>query len=280
LVNLSSFEKTGSNPSYSKNQFPSNHNFSLGDKNQNIRTSGSDGINLNSERVDIQPLETPIVGLSTKYDNGTMTGAYLKGLGDGLGSVGDMILNPVNTLNGMGNALLNLGDTYNAFNNLANDYFATIRNGDGQKFAYYTGNIIGVFAGSEVAGGAASRLSQAGKTAFMARHVTTSDGFLFGSIGFKTPVDLKVGLYSSENTLKYGVFQWSTIAPEVLTKNQWFGRRMLQITPEFQETLGPWSSQVIPQGTYLKIGLVGSQNGVGFGSWIQLYAPQGVNFIK
>jgi len=71
----------------------------------------------------------------------------------------------------MGNAILNLGDTYNAFNNLVNDYFATIRNGDGQKFAYYSGNILGVFAGGEVAGGAASRLSQAGETAFMARSV-------------------------------------------------------------------------------------------------------------
>ena len=58
--------------------------------------------------------------------------------------------------------LLNQGDTYIAFNNLANDYFATIRNGDGQKFAYYTGNILGAFAGGEMAGGAASRLSQAG----------------------------------------------------------------------------------------------------------------------
>ena len=63
----------------------------MGGKNQNIRTSGSNGINQNSEQrnsaVDIPPLETPIVGLSTDYDNGTMTGAYLKGLGDGLGSV-------------------------------------------------------------------------------------------------------------------------------------------------------------------------------------------------
>ena len=142
---------------------------SQGDRTPNIRISGFNGLNQNSERIDIQPLETPIVGLSTKYDNGTMTGAYLKGLGDGLGSVGDMILNPVNTLNGMGNALQHPVDTYFAFNNLANDYFATIRNGDGQKFAYYTGNMIGVFAGGELAGGAASRLSQAGETAFMAR---------------------------------------------------------------------------------------------------------------
>ena len=165
--------KTGSNPSYSKNQFPSNQNFSLGDKNQYIRTSGSNGLNQNSEQrksaVDIQPLETPIVGLSTKYDNGTMTGAYLKGLGDGLGSVGDMILNPVNSLNGMGNALQHRVDTYFAFNNLVNDYVAAIKNRDGQKVAYYTGNFLGAFAGGEVAGGAASRLSQAGRTARMAR---------------------------------------------------------------------------------------------------------------
>ena len=136
--------------------------------------------------------------------------------------------------------------------------------------------------GGEAAGVAASRLGQAGKAAWLGRaaRFTTSDGFLFGSIGFKAPFDFKVGLYASENTLKYETFNWSTIAPEVVTKNQWFGRNMLQITPAFQETLGPWSSQVIPQGTYLRIGLVGPQTGVGFGSWLQLYAPQGVNFIK
>ncbi|MDD4970330.1 MAG: hypothetical protein PHT07_12970 [Paludibacter sp.] len=99
----------------------------------------------------------------------SMPGACLNGLADGLGSVGDMVLHPVNTLNDMGNAFLNLGDTYTAFNNLANDYFATIRNGDGKKFAYYTGNFLGVLAGGEMTGGAASRLGQAGKTAFLAR---------------------------------------------------------------------------------------------------------------
>ena len=108
-------------------------------------------------------------GIDLETSTMPMTSAYLNGLSDGVNSVGNMILDPVNTLNGMGNAILNLGETYNAFNNLANDYFTTIRNGDGQKFAYYTGNIIGVFAGGEVAGGAASRLSQAGETAFMAR---------------------------------------------------------------------------------------------------------------
>jgi len=84
LVNLSSFEKTGSNPSYSKNQFPSNQNFSLGDKNPNIRISGFNGLNQNSERVVIQPLETPTVGLSTKYDNGTLSASKLNAVQTGL----------------------------------------------------------------------------------------------------------------------------------------------------------------------------------------------------
>ncbi len=113
-----------------------------------------------------------------------------------------------------------------------------------------------------------------------AKGVTTSDGFLFGSIGFKTPFDLKVGLYASENTLKYGSFKWSTMTPNVLSNTNWFGRNMLQITHEFQPTLGVWNSQIIPKGTYIKMGLVGPQNGGGVGTWIQFYAPQGVKYIK
>ena len=106
-----------------------------------------------------------------------------------------MILNPVNSLNVMGNALLNLGDTYNAFNNLANDYFGAIKNGDGQKVAYYTGNFLGIMAGGEVAGGAASRLSQAGRTAFMAR---MGEGAKFwpsnkGAIGGENMTTLQIG---------------------------------------------------------------------------------------
>ena len=137
----------------------------------------------------------PLPGIDLETSTMPLTGAYLNGLSDGVSSVGSMILHPVNTLNGMGNALQHPVDTYFAFNNLVNDYVGAIKNGDGQKVAYYTFNFLGVLAGGEVAGGVASRLSQAGGTAFMARHVTTSDGFLFGSIGFKTSVDLKVGLY-------------------------------------------------------------------------------------
>jgi hypothetical protein len=124
-------------------------------------------------------------------------------------------------------------------------------------------------AGFMFGGGASSSIS-----------ATTADGFLFGSIGFRTPVTLKVGLYVSEKTMKYGTFNWSTMAPKVLSNYHWFGRRMLQITPDFQSTLGQWSSQIIPKGTYIRIGLVGPQNGAGFGTWLQLYAPKGVNFIK
>ncbi len=117
---------------------------------------------------------------------------------------------------------------------------------------------------------------------WLGKNMTTADGFLFGSIGFKTPINLNVGLYASENTLKYGTFKWSTMAPSFLSNTEWFGRRMLQISPEFQPKLGTWSKQVIPKGTYLKIGFVGPQKGLGFhtGSWLQLYAPQGVKFIK
>lgn len=110
--------------------------------------------------------------------------------------------------------------------------------------------------------------------------VTTSDGFLFGSVGFKTPINLNVGLYASQNTIKYGTFKWSTIAPRLLTNNSWFGRRMLQISPDFQKTIGPWSNQTIPKGTYIRVGLVGPQPNMNFGTWLQFYAPKGVNFVK
>nr|WP_314499697.1 hypothetical protein [uncultured Chryseobacterium sp.] len=90
--------------------------------------------------------------------------------------------------------------------------------------------------------------------------LTTAEGFLGGSIGFNLQFNLKVGLYASENTLKYGTFKWSTIAPKFLTRNEWFGRNMLQITPEFQPTLGNWSSQIIPKGTRIQVGLVGSNH--------------------
>ena len=110
--------------------------------------------------------------------------------------------------------------------------------------------------------------------------VTTADGFLFGSIGFTTTRNINVGLYASQNTLKYGTFKWSTIAPNSFTKSSYFGRNMLQITPKFQPALGTWSSQVIPSGTHLRIGLVGPQKGVGWGTWLQIYAPKGVQFVK
>lgn len=247
-----------------------------------IHIMGSNLLSQSYQTANLSSLSTPKVGVNVTPSafSMPMTMAYLKGLINGLGSVGNMILHPVNTLNGMGNAILHPLNTYNTFNNIANDYVSAIRNGDGQKFANYTGNFLGMMVAGGATGGSIKGLSQAGKAAWVGRAVTTSDGFLFGSIGFKTPIDLKVGLYASENTIKYGTFQWSTIAPEVITKNQWFGRNMLQITPTFQETLGPWSSQVIPQGTYLRIGLVGPQTGVGFGTWLQLYAPQGINFIK
>ncbi|WP_144283501.1 DUF6443 domain-containing protein [Chryseobacterium echinoideorum] len=108
--------------------------------------------------------------------------------------------------------------------------------------------------------------------------LTTAEGFLGGSIGFNLPFNLKVGLYASENTLKYGTFKWSTIAPKFLTRNEWFGRNMLQITPEFQPTLGNWSSQIIPKGTRIQVGLVGVQPGNGLGTWLQFYTPARVPF--
>jgi hypothetical protein len=39
-------------------------------------------------------------------------------------------------------------------------------------------------------------------------------------------------------------------------------------------------TQVIPKGTYIRIGMVGPQKGMPFGSWLQIYAPQGVRFVK
>ncbi|MDQ0065136.1 RHS repeat domain-containing protein [Chryseobacterium lathyri] len=109
--------------------------------------------------------------------------------------------------------------------------------------------------------------------------ITTADGFLGGSIGVKLPFNLRVGLYASENTLKYETFKWSTIAPKALTKYEWFGRNMLQITPEFQPTLGKWSSQVIPKGTNIRVGLVGLQPNNGLGTWLQFYSPERIPFI-
>ena len=109
---------------------------------------------------------------------------------------------------------------------------------------------------------------------------TTAEGFFYGSFKFKLPVDLKVGLYASENTLKYGTFNWSTIAPSFLTKNEWFGRRMLQITPGFQKNLGTWTIQTIEKGTEIRFGLVGLQKNMPVGTWLQIYAPNGVKYVK
>ena len=53
---------------------------------------------------------------------------------------------------------------------------------------------------------------------------------------------------------------------------------MLQITPEFQPTLGNWSSQIIPKGTRIQVGLVGVQPGNGLGTWLQFYTPARVPF--
>ncbi len=110
--------------------------------------------------------------------------------------------------------------------------------------------------------------------------LTDADGFLGGSIGFKAPFNIKVGLFASENTLKYGTFKWSTWVPNIFTKGNWFGRRMLQITPQMQPTLGNFGWQVIPKGSRIRIGLVGPQIDSPFGTWIQFYAPDRVPFIS
>jgi hypothetical protein len=114
----------------------------------------------------------------------------------------------------------------------------------------------------------------------LAQTLTTSEGFLIGSIGIKMPFNLTVGLYASEKTTENGIFKWSTIAPEVFGGTEWFGRRMLQITPEMQSSLGVWSSQTIERGTQIRIGFVGPQSGQPIGSWFQFYSQNGINFIK
>lgn len=109
---------------------------------------------------------------------------------------------------------------------------------------------------------------------------TTSEGFLFGSIGFKLPFSLKVGLYASEKTLTYETFNWCTIAPKSLTATSWFGRNMLHITTKMQPILGKYSIQTLERGTYIRLGLVGPQKGLGLGTWLQIYVPKGAKFIK
>ena len=111
--------------------------------------------------------------------------------------------------------------------------------------------------------------------------ITTSEGFLFGSVGLKTPINLKVGLYASERTRALNEFQYSTIAPESLgAGTEEFARRMLQITPEFQEEIGQWTHQTVPKNTYIRIGLVGPQSGQPIGSWLQIFAPNAVEYIN
>jgi len=147
-----------------------------------LLTMNGDGTfhELSPDILNPQPLGIPTEFLSTEEIKVTlqsldepsampMTEAYLNGLADGVGSVGDMIVHPINTINDVGNAIIHYDDTYNAFNNLINDYAAAIRNGDGQKVAYQTGNFLGMLAGGEAAGGAASRLGQAGKAAWLGR---------------------------------------------------------------------------------------------------------------
>ena len=110
--------------------------------------------------------------------------------------------------------------------------------------------------------------------------LTTPEGFLIGSIGFKTSVTLNVGLYASSNTLKYSSFNFSTIAPKALTQSEWFGRKMLKIQPKFQNPLGSYSKQVIPEDTYIRVGLVVPQSGLSFGTWMQIYTPNPVKYRK
>lgn len=93
------------------------------------------------------------------------------------------------------------------------------------------------------------------------------------------PFSLKVGLYASENTIKYGTFKWSTIAPGFLTKSSGFGRSMLQITKDFQPQLGAYTYQVIEKGSKIQIGLVGPQAGQTIGSWLQFYSKTPLPFI-
>jgi hypothetical protein len=109
---------------------------------------------------------------------------------------------------------------------------------------------------------------------------TNPDGFYGGPLTFKTPIVLSVKLYASEATRSFGTFRYSTFAPDLLGKTNWFGRNMLHITADFQKTLGPWSKQTIPAGTQIQIELIGRQPGVGFGTWIQIYVPQAVKYSK
>ena len=103
---------------------------------------------------------------------------------------------------------------------------------------------------------------------------TTSEGFLFGSITMKAPFDINVGLYASDASLYNNAFRYSTIAPKSFFETNYFGRKMLQIRPEWQDPLGPFTSTFIPKGTPFKLGLVGPQKGLGIGiPYFQFYTP-------
>jgi len=110
--------------------------------------------------------------------------------------------------------------------------------------------------------------------------LTDSEGFLIGPVGtMRAPVNVPVSFYASEASLRYGSFRYSTIAPNSLFRTQYFGRRMLQITEEFQPTLGAPTRSVIPKGTSVKVGIIGPQAGNGVGiPWFQFFVKKGVPF--
>ncbi len=100
--------------------------------------------------------------------------------------------------------------------------------------------------------------------------ITTSEGFLMGSVPYTLKSDLRVSLVASEKALTNQTFRYSTIAPNTLMKTQFFPRVGLQITNKMQPQLGPVLNPTIPAGTRINLGFTGYQQGIP-GTWLQIY---------
>lgn len=107
---------------------------------------------------------------------------------------------------------------------------------------------------------------------------TTVDGFFLGGIEYTLRSDLEVAFFASEKSLANATFQYSTIAPRSFMQSSTFGRNALQINYQFQPTLGVARTATISSGTEIRIGLVGGQRGMGFGTWLQIHSKTPIKF--
>jgi RHS repeat-associated protein len=194
-------------------------------------------------------------------------GAHVIGIGEGLGnsatSLWNAVTSPVKTTKGIGNVVLwgvvglqfsekvdsVLGtNSTGAGNNLINSVYNggdKLINGNGIERGTVVGEVAGAIIGAKGA-------SAAFKTSLSA--VTTTDGFLFGSVNIKAPFNIPVQRFGNMS------FSRPDFWGARIGSNPFVNRTFAAIKTEWNP-LNQFTKGIIPKGTPIKAGIIGPQSG-------------------